>query len=98
MNGPVLRIVDANANRAREGLRVVEDYARFVLNSDEICGQIKQLRHELVAALSSDAIAWRDTPGDVGTQIKTDAELKRRLVAEGQRAEGRRAEGQRDEG
>ena len=72
MNGPVLRILDANSNRAREGLRVVEDYARFVLNSDEICGEIKDLRHRLIEALgtiSGDAIAWRDTPGDVGIAL-----------------------------
>ena len=83
MNGPpppppdgrVLRLLDANANRAREALRVVEDYARFVLNSDEICGQIKALRHELVAVLSGDAIAWRDTPGDVWEPGRFIAEM-----------------------
>ena len=32
MNGPLLRLLDANANRAREALRVLEDYTRFVLN------------------------------------------------------------------
>ena len=34
VNGPLLRLLDANANRAREALRVTEDYARFVLNDD----------------------------------------------------------------
>ena len=29
MNGPVLRILDANANRAREALRVIEDREVF---------------------------------------------------------------------
>ncbi len=52
MNG-VLRILDANLNRAREALRVVEDYARFVLNDDALCGELKQLRHDLVAATRS---------------------------------------------
>ena len=80
MNGAVLRILDANINRAREALRVVEDYARFVLNDEALCGSLKGLRHDLVAATESlvgDAILHRDTPGDVGTATKTQAELTR---------------------
>jgi thiamine-phosphate pyrophosphorylase len=46
MNGPVLRILDANANRAREALRVIEDYARFALDDERVCGSLKQLRHD----------------------------------------------------
>jgi hypothetical protein len=45
MNGPVLRLIDANANRAREALRVVEDYCRFVLNDETLSGSLKSLRH-----------------------------------------------------
>ena len=80
MNGPVLRILDANANRAREALRVIEDYARFVLDSDELCGSLKSLRHDFAAAtagFASEAILHRDTPGDVGTQTKTASEQTR---------------------
>ena len=46
------RILDANLNRSREGLRVLEDYARFVRNDANLSGQLKDLRHELVAAES----------------------------------------------
>ena len=80
MNSAVLRILDANANRAREALRVVEDYARFVLNDDRLCASLKQLRHDLSAATAGfvgDAILHRDTPGDVGTTAKTQAEFER---------------------
>jgi len=52
-NGPVLRVLDANANRAREALRVIEDFARFVLNNDELSARLKELRHELAAATES---------------------------------------------
>lgn len=93
MNFPLLRILDANANRAREGLRTTEDYARFVLNDGELSGQIKALRHELRANLERllrDAIAFRDTPADVGTTIKTSAELKRSDVADIVIAAGKR--------
>lgn len=44
------RIVDANLNRSREGLRVLEDYARFALNDGGLSGKLKNLRHQLVAA------------------------------------------------
>ena len=47
-----LRILDACANRAREGLRVVEDYCRFVLDDAFLCGELKRLRHDLTAALA----------------------------------------------
>lgn len=45
----VWRILDANLNRGREGLRVLEDYARFVRNDGSLSKQLKDLRHELVA-------------------------------------------------
>lgn len=93
MNSAVLRLLDANANRAREGLRVLEDYARFMLNDDELSARLKGLRHELRAALAAwldEAILRRDTPGDVGTDNKTDAELRRTDVADVVAAAGKR--------
>ena len=47
----LLRIIDAAANRAREGLRVVEDYVRFALDDRHLTEQLKRLRHNLAAAL-----------------------------------------------
>jgi thiamine-phosphate pyrophosphorylase len=76
----VLRVLDANANRAREALRVLEDSARFVLNRADLCGELKALRHGVTESLLpylSEAIVQRDTPGDVGTDIKTEAEQTR---------------------
>ena len=93
MNAPLLRLLDANANRAREALRVVEDYARFMLDDDVLCGELKQVRHALAGAtraLLPDAILHRDTPGDVGTTIKTDAEQFRAEVGDVIIAAGKR--------
>src|SRR5512143_2545889 len=73
----IWRILDANANRAREALRVVEDYARFALDDDGLCGELKQLRHDLASAIGpllGEAMLHRDTPGDVGTDNKTASE------------------------
>jgi thiamine-phosphate pyrophosphorylase len=80
VNSSVLRLIDANANRAREALRVLEDYARFVLNDFALCQSLKSVRHDLADALKdilAIAILHRDTPGDVGTRIKSGAELQR---------------------
>ena len=45
------RILDASANRAREGLRVVEDYVRFVLDDPGLTRRLKEVRHRLAEAL-----------------------------------------------
>lgn len=86
-------MLDANGNRAREAMRVLEDYARFILDDADLQGALKSLRHELVQATapwSADAILHRDTPGDVGTACKTPSELRREdlssvIIAAGKR-------------
>jgi thiamine-phosphate pyrophosphorylase len=83
------RILDACANRAREGLRVAEDYCRFVLEDAFLCGELKRLRHELTAALTElapDLLSARDTEGDVGTGLSTETERRRHSLAEVARA------------
>src|SRR4051812_52440 len=78
---PIMRILDASLNRASEGLRVVEDYVRFVLDDPFLTGKAKALRHEFatVAAVIStlDRHTARDTQQDVGTAISTEAEMSR---------------------
>ena len=75
------RLLDAAANRAREALRVIEDYARFVLNDEFLTRELKQIRHALAEGLSilpeNGLLAARDTQGDVGTNVATVAEYQR---------------------
>jgi thiamine-phosphate pyrophosphorylase len=77
-----MRILDASLNRASEGLRVVEDYVRFVLDDPFLTGRAKALRHDLAAAAAKisplDRHAARDTQRDVGTAISTETEVSRR--------------------
>lgn len=77
----LLRIVDAAGNRAREGLRVVEDYVRFVLDDVHLTGLLKNMRHELSAVLSEvswrERLASRETQRDVGTAVSTHREYRR---------------------
>jgi len=49
----VYRALDANCNRAREGFRVAEDVARFVLNDHRLLAQLKKLRHGVTKAEKS---------------------------------------------
>jgi thiamine-phosphate pyrophosphorylase len=75
------RILDASANRAREGLRVAEDYVRFVLDDPGLTKRFKEVRHRLSEAERGlDAhllIGSRDTREDVGTHIMTPSEQLR---------------------
>jgi thiamine-phosphate pyrophosphorylase len=76
-----MRILDAAANRAREALRVLEDYTRFVLDDRLLTEELKQLRHELTGSLANlppnALLAARDTLRDVGTELSTPDELRR---------------------
>lgn len=47
MGAKIWRLLDANANRAREGLRIIEDTARFVLDKPAAARGIRELRHGL---------------------------------------------------
>jgi len=84
---PIERMIDANVNRAREALRVMEDIARFALDDGEIGAGLKSLRHDLtdgVAGLGLSRRALlesRDSVGDVGREISTESEQARAGVA-----------------
>jgi len=77
----VMRVIDASANRAREGLRVVEDFVRFALDDRFLTGLLKSLRHDLTGVLarfsSRERMAARDTLADVGTQLVAPGERDR---------------------
>jgi thiamine-phosphate pyrophosphorylase len=76
-----LRILDAAANRAGEGLRVVEDYARFVLDDRHLTQLLKSLRHDLTETLARlaprERHGARETQADVGTSVSTTSERAR---------------------
>src|SRR3954467_10769384 len=52
----LLRIVDANRNRALEALRVVEEHARFVLSAEGLATKTKDLRHRVHLALAHESM------------------------------------------
>jgi thiamine-phosphate pyrophosphorylase len=88
------RIIDANANRAREAMRVMEDVARFARNDRDLAVDLKGMRHDLRAALDRFPAGWleanRDAPGDVGATLSTESERRRSGVADIAIAAGKR--------
>ena len=77
------RIIDANFNRSREGLRVCEDIARFILSSPALSKDLKSLRHSISSIIKSSRgfsvllLESRDTGCDVGRQPDFSIEVPR---------------------
>lgn len=82
----LLRALDAGENRAREAVRVIEDYVRFVLDDRHLTERCKALRHAIAATLAAvplpDRLAARETQADVGTPLTLPAEETRPSDAE----------------
>ncbi len=72
------RMIDANLNRSREGLRVVEDIARFILDSEELTEKVKNLRSEIAKIEKNTNFTLnRDTENDVGVKLSSEIEQER---------------------
>ncbi|MCX8140680.1 MAG: thiamine phosphate synthase [Gemmataceae bacterium] len=78
---PLLRVLDTNCNRAREALRVLEDFCRFVRNDPSSTEEVKTLRHDFARWEQrlplSLRLSARDTPADVGTTLTAAGEYQR---------------------
>jgi len=60
-----LRLLDANLNRLREGIRVIEDIYRYIFNNKEIASQLKTIRHKSRVDLYDELLNSRDIQNDV---------------------------------
>lgn len=60
-----LRIVDANLNRLREGIRVVEDILRYGFNHQAFALTLKTLRHQCQLECYLELLNTRDSGNDV---------------------------------
>ena len=76
----LLRILDANLDRAREGLRIVEEWCRFGLENAELTEACKTMRHELARWHSDEMRSARNTPDDPGTDLNHPHEQQRSTV------------------
>ena len=79
----VFRALDANCNRVREGLRVAEDAARFLLDDASLTSRLKALRHGVTRAegrlFKSPSLRSlsRDVEGDRGRGNREKSEKSR---------------------
>ncbi len=80
MQPALYRILDANLDRAREGLRVIEEWCRFGLNHSHFTNQCKHLRQELATWHHSDLRSARNTPDDPGTELTHPNEATRGTI------------------
>ncbi len=66
------RLLDAAVNRVAEGLRVLEDIARFTLDHEKIAATVKHLRHrirDLFRGKEKSFLSARNVMEDVGVKI-----------------------------
>jgi thiamine-phosphate pyrophosphorylase len=80
MQRAIYRILDANLDRAREGLRIVEEWCRFGLNHQLLAEECKKIRQELAQWHSWELRQARDTPADVGTSLSHPQEEERSSI------------------
>lgn len=87
----LLRVVDANLNRLKEGIRVIEDIARYVHNDRELSTSLKTLRHMAKVESIEELLASRDSVNDVlRPTMKSEmnrTDLRSILIANYKRAE-----------
>lgn len=91
MNENYLRLIDANLNRLREGIRVVEDVFRYVYNDKQTAIKLKELRHKARTNNYIELLETRDVKNDVlRSSIKSEqnrSDLNSILIANFKRAQ-----------
>ena len=78
-SGRILRIIDANFNRISEGLRLLEEIARMLLDDAGLTQQLKSMRHDVIRSDDSfqeQLLQSRNSAGDVGVDIEVPGEEK----------------------
>ena len=61
----IFRIIDANINRCKEGIRVIEEIIRYLFDNKEIASKLKELRHKIKVENYKNLLQYRDIENDV---------------------------------
>lgn len=83
MEQKLARLIDANANRAREGLRVIEEVARMLWDNERLTREIKGKRHKITELMhmlpitGRELLLARDSGQDVGRTTTVKNEQRR---------------------
>ena len=72
----IYRVIDANLNRLKEGVRVVEDLMRYLHNNKELSSKLKSIRHLAFYEDIDALLEHRDSINDV-LRPTIDSELNR---------------------
>ena len=87
----LFRVIDANLNRLREGIRVVEDIVRYRDNNKELAQKLKLLRHKTKIKETLEILKERDSVNDVlRSTIKSElnrSDISSIIIANFKRAE-----------
>jgi len=70
------RVIDANLNRLKEGIRVIEDIMRYRDNNKTLSKQLKNLRHRARVNETLKLLKYRDSINDV-LRASSQSELNR---------------------
>ena len=70
------RVIDANLNRLKEGIRVIEDIMRYRDNNKTLSRQLKDLRHKARVNETRELLKYRDSINDV-LRASSQSELNR---------------------
>lgn len=73
------RLIDANLNRLKEGVRVIEDIARYLNDDSSLASKLKNIRHECKIDNYKDIIKSRDSINDV-LKASTISEMQRENI------------------
>jgi len=75
-NAKIERLIDANLNRLREALRLLEDVNRYIFDNKNLSYEFKNLRHKLTPLFDTNRLQYRNIEGDVA-KSSTTTELER---------------------
>ena len=77
------RLIDANKNRVAEGIRALEDLARFVLEDKDLTSRLRTLRHGVRKSFANEElIEARDVINDIGYDISLNSQLDKKDTRE----------------
>lgn len=79
MDKGLYRVIDANLNRLKEGIRVIEDMARYANNNKDISSRLKTLRHLSKIDDIQPLLDSRDAQNDV-LKMTRESEMERSSI------------------
>ena len=81
MTNKTLRLLDANLNRLREGIRVIEDIYRYIYDDKQTSTKLKNLRHLVRLENYNKLLSSRDIKNDILRQSTSSEQNRDNLTS-----------------